>query len=71
MSNEANVAAVGKSCATSSEKQGPDKILKDFGLIRLSTSWDKNKDDEISMPFDAIIISVSYTHLTLPTNREV
>ena len=43
--DEANVAAVGRSWATSSEKQGPDKILKDLGLIRFSTNWDKNKDD--------------------------
>ena len=39
--DEANVAAVGRSWATSSEKQGPDKILKDLGLIRFSTNWDK------------------------------
>ena len=49
--DEANVAAVGRSWATSSEKQGPDKMLKDLGLIRLSTNWDKNKDDESSAVF--------------------
>ena len=31
--DEAKVAAVGKFLATSSEKQGPDKILKDFLII--------------------------------------
>ena len=55
--NEANVAAVGKSWATSSEKQGPDKILKDTGFVKSLIIWDKNKDDDISIPFEAIIMS--------------
>ena len=59
MFDEANVAAVGKSCATSSEKQGPDIILKVFGFIKLSITFDKNIDEEISIPFEAIIILAS------------
>ena len=34
-------------------------IMNDFGLIKLSTRFDKNIDEEISIPFEAIIISAS------------
>ena len=57
--DEANVAAVGKSCATSSEKHGPDKTLRDLGFIKSLTKSDKNIEEEISIPFEATIISES------------
>ena len=40
----------------------PDDLVVYGGTGRAARSWEA---------FDAIVESVSYTHLTLPTNREV
>ena len=52
----ASVTAVGKFWDTSLEKDGPDKILIDlYGITSLNTSV-KNFDEDISIPFEQIMI---------------
>ena len=45
----------------------PDKPA----LEGLEVKWGKIWEDEQLYAFDATTVAVSYTHLTLPTNREV
>ena len=56
---EANVTAVGRFCATSSEKHGPDNILIFLLLAVLLTTSLNKSDVEISIPLEATIISWS------------
>src|SRR5660398_286714 len=49
-----------------------DYIVKDiYTKLTEILEFCQNKDDDIDLMFENCINAVSYTHLTLPTNREV
>ena len=55
-----------------SQKNGSGIVYEELlGIWKFKYVWGKESDEIKNIPSSILQVSVSYTHLTLPTNREV